>query len=251
MQLRTTLALLAAAALLAGCGDATRTGSAGPVRGATVPGDGADPIEAAAKAGRSGGGIVVEPEVGRPEMIRIAGATDAVPRDPEEALAKVPDGAHISPGAPSDDEVRAELKQLTGGKFARAYVTPDGRAVAPLSAPAVVKQIIAAGNVIATTPYIWGGGHGRLYDRGYDCSGSVSFALINAGLLDTPRASGFGVRGREGPGKWVSIYSNSGHVWMVVAGLRFDTSALHLNGSRWTTEARSLAGFTVRHPPGL
>jgi hypothetical protein len=79
----------------------------------------------------------------------------------------------------------------------------------------------------------------------------VSFALINAGLLDTPRASGFGVRGLPGAGKWVSIYSNSGHVWMIVAGLRFDTSALHIAGSRWTTEARPLTGFTVRHPPGL
>jgi hypothetical protein len=241
------VAWLAVPLLAAGCGDSSSPSGGGSAQRSSR----ADPIEELARAGHSGGGVAVEPAVGQPQLIRVAGAVDTVPRDPEEALARTPQGAHISPGAPSDAEVQAELRQLTGGKFARAYVTPDGRAVAPLSAPDVVKQIIAAGNVIATTPYIWGGGHGTLYDRGYDCSGSVSFALINAGLLDTPRASGFGVRGQPGPGKWVSIYSNAGHVWMIVAGLRFDTSALHIAGSRWTTESRPLDGFTVRHPPGL
>jgi hypothetical protein len=123
--------------------------------------------------------------------------------------------------------------------------------VAPAGAPAVVKQIIAAGNAIARLPYLWGGGHARVYDTGYDCSGSLSFAFIQAGLLQAPIAQGWSTMGQPGPGRWISVYSNAGHVWMTVAGLRFDTSALHIAGSRWTDQMRSTDGFTVRHLPGL
>ena len=86
-------------------------------------------------------------------------------------------------------------------------------------------KIIEAGNAIARTPYKWGGGHGRFLDTGYDCSGSVSFALYAAGLIDGPSDSGGLMSwGKAGPGKWVTLYSSPGHVYMEVAGIRFDTS---------------------------
>jgi cell wall-associated NlpC family hydrolase len=131
-------------------------------------------------------------------------------------------------------------------------VTGDGFAVPPRSAPKVVKDVIAAGNEIAKTPYKWGGGHGRWDDSGYDCSGSVSFALHGAGLLDSSLVSGdFARWGERGRGNWITIYANADHVYMVVAGMRFDTSARSRTGSRWTMEQRPSDGFSVTHPAGL
>jgi cell wall-associated NlpC family hydrolase len=135
---------------------------------------------------------------------------------------------------------------------ARGSVTAEGFAVAPASAPEVVKDVIAAGNAIATTPYKWGGGHGRWDDTGYDCSGSVSYALHGAGLLDASLVSGdFARWGSPGPGRWITIYANRDHVYMIVAGMRFDTSARSRTGSRWTMEERPSDGFSVTHPRGL
>jgi hypothetical protein len=134
----------------------------------------------------------------------------------------------------------------------QATALPNGVAVPPLEAPDEVKQIIQAGNVIARSPYIWGGGHGKWLDKGYDCSGSVSFALAAAGLLNGPLDSGHLAHwGQPGPGHWVTIYANATHVFMEVAGIRFDTSAQRVTGSRWENEMRPTAGFAVRHPPGL
>jgi peptidoglycan hydrolase-like protein with peptidoglycan-binding domain len=134
----------------------------------------------------------------------------------------------------------------------QATVNPDGTAVAPASAPEVVKQIIAAGNEIASKPYKYGGGHGRWKDSGYDCSGSISYALHGAGMLEQALDStGFESFGAAGRGTWVTIYANSGHAYMVVAGLRFDTSGARQRGSRWTTEKRSSRGYVVRHPETL
>jgi peptidoglycan hydrolase-like protein with peptidoglycan-binding domain len=133
-----------------------------------------------------------------------------------------------------------------------ATVGPDGLATAPASAPDVVKQIIAAGNVIAKKPYRYGGGHGSWDDSGYDCSGSVSYALHGAGLLDSPLASGdFFTWGQAGPGLWVTLYTKSSHIFMVVAGLRFDTSGRSTAGTRWQADMRSADGYQVRHPEGL
>ncbi len=171
----------------------------------------------------------------------------------------------VSPGAPSDDEVRAELregriklarfKQFLGtSAYAvtgpRAKILPNGTAVAPANAPESVKQVIQAGNAIANLPYKWGGGHGAWRDNGYDCSGSVSFALAGAGLLDSPLTSGgFMTYGAPGPGKWITIHAGPGHMYMVVAGLRFDTSGAN-GGTRWQAEP-GMAGLQVRHVPGL
>ena len=133
-----------------------------------------------------------------------------------------------------------------------AGLNPDGTATAPEGAPPEIAAIIAAGNRIATLPYRYGGGHGRWEDNGYDCSGSVSYALHGANLLDSPLASGDLARwGESGPGEWVTIYANGGHAFMVVAGLRFDTSGRSATGTRWQADMRSPSGYTIRHPPGL
>ncbi len=134
----------------------------------------------------------------------------------------------------------------------RATIGPDGLAVAPATAPEPVKQIIAAGNAIATKPYKYGGGHGRFQDSGYDCSGSISYALHGAGLLERARDStGFKRFGVAGPGRWVTIYAHGGHAYMLVAGLRFDTSGRSKKGTRWHTSRRSTSGYTARHIAGL
>lgn len=160
---------------------------------------------------------------------------------------------------PSDAKVlRARVAvQPTGPKqnaapVERATLTKGGLAIAPASAPAAVKQIIEAGNRIATKPYRYGGGHGRWNDSGYDCSGSMSYALHGAGLLRTALDStGFRSFGVAGKGRWVTTYAHGGHSYMVVAGLRFDTSGLSRDGSRWHATSRSAQGYTVRHPRGL
>jgi cell wall-associated NlpC family hydrolase len=172
-----------------------------------------------------------------------------------------------SPGAPTDAQVRAELRQARAALASfkkhlnttaflqtgpRARVLGDGTAVAPDNAPEVVKRVILAGNEIAKFPYKWGGGHGAWRDNGYDCSGSVSFALAGAGLLGRPLTSGLFMNyGAPGQGRWITIYANSGHIFMIVAGLRFDTSGQGRAGTRWQEESRSTAGFAVRHIPGL
>ncbi|MFN0130140.1 MAG: peptidoglycan endopeptidase [Verrucomicrobiales bacterium] len=144
---------------------------------------------------------------------------------------------------------RYEYKE---GKTAR--ITADGYAVAPGRAPKAVKRAIEAGNEICRKPYRRGGGHGRLHDTGYDCSGSTCYVLNKAGLMRGTMPSGpFRKYGRRGEGDWISVYSKNGHVFLVVAGLRFDTSTNgngHV-GPRWQTKSRSTKQFTVRHPPGL
>ncbi|MGH2764235.1 MAG: peptidoglycan-binding domain-containing protein [Thermoleophilaceae bacterium] len=133
-----------------------------------------------------------------------------------------------------------------------AYLDANGLAVAPASAPEEVKAVIEAGNEIATKPYKYGGGHGRWRDSGYDCSGSMSHALHGGDLLDTPLDStGFMSWGRRGRGEWITTYANSGHSYMVVAGLRFDTSARKRTGNRWSETMRRPRGYRIRHPAGL
>ncbi|HET7445922.1 MAG TPA: lytic murein transglycosylase [Solirubrobacterales bacterium] len=133
-----------------------------------------------------------------------------------------------------------------------AVLTSDGLASAPSSAPPAVKAAIAAANSIATTPYVWGGGHGSWYSYGYDCSGAVSFALYGAGLLDTPLTSGaLESYGEPGPGRWITIYANATHTYAVIAGLRWDTVGdASGTGPRWHAEPPYPEGFVVRHPTG-
>jgi hypothetical protein len=138
-----------------------------------------------------------------------------------------------------------------------AQIQADGTAIPPANAPKQVRKAIAAANKIHTRPYIWGGGHRSFKSRGYDCSGAVSYVLHAAGILRSPMASGPLMRwGSAGIGSWITVYANSGHAWMTVAGLRFDTSAVgeSLNqgsGPRWRASMRSGTGYTARFYPGL
>ena len=187
---------------------------------------------------------VVQPEAGAtgaaaPEPVQDPGLDDPGPKPTSPA----------SSGGRRPSGVLGEASQR-GTNTATAL--SNGVALPPFEAPEAVRQIIEAGNSIARTPYKWGGGHGKWQDTGYDCSGSVSFALAAAGLLDGPLASGPLMSwGKAGKGKWVTIYSNPGHVYLEVAGIRFDTSGARATGSRWQNELRSHAGFVARHPPGL
>ena len=143
----------------------------------------------------------------------------------------------------------------------------DGRVIAPASAPARVKAVIDAANRIVEKPYIYGGGH-KAYkvsaasalvklDRGYDCSGSVSFALHGGGFLRSPLPSGPLMKwGQAGPGTWITVYSSPSHAYVVIAGLRFDTSMHDRNapgpatGPRWSKSLRRSKAFVARHPRG-
>jgi septal ring factor EnvC (AmiA/AmiB activator) len=129
----------------------------------------------------------------------------------------------------------------------------NGMVQPPAGAPEAVREMIAAGNAIATLPYIYGGGHASFQADGYDCSGSVSYVLAAAGLVTSPMVSGqFDDWGDPGPGKWVTIYSNADHVWMTIAGWRFDTVAqAEDGGTRWARGGGEFAGFDVEHPVGL
>ncbi len=151
--------------------------------------------------------------------------------------------------------VAADLKPqlLVPGSMAR-YV--NGLAAAPMSVPASVQEVVWAGNQIIGLPYIFGGGHASFVSPGYDCSGTVSFALHGANLLQTPEdSSEFEVWGSHGVGRWVTIFSNPGHAYMTVAGLRLDTSAAddptNQQGPRWRPLRQGNEGFVVRHPLGL
>jgi cell wall-associated NlpC family hydrolase len=147
-----------------------------------------------------------------------------------------------------DDETTTKV--APGSK---ATMASDGlHAVAPADAPPEVQSAINAANKIVGKPYKYGGGHGSWTDSGYDCSGTVSYALHGAGLLSRPMSSGeFGSWGVSGRGSWISVYYNSGHAYAVIAGLRLDTSGSGGRGPRWHTDMRSSSGYSVTHWRGL
>jgi len=126
----------------------------------------------------------------------------------------------------------------------------ESQASIPSAAPPAVQAAIEAANSIATTPYVWGGGHGSFSSSGYDCSGAISFALNGGGLLSSPLDStGLSTWGEAGPGQWITVYANAGHAWAMIAGLAFDTSGGA--GPRWhSSPVSSTAGFIARHPSG-
>src|SRR4051794_16179968 len=182
----------------------------------------------------------------------------------------------------ADDATLAALRNQTGGAQAPGRAPPAGNhppatpttaprdsgdvatlddnddAIAPADAPQAVVDAIAGANAIDTLPYLYGGGHKSFDDTAYDCSGSVSYVLHAAGLLTHTMTSGELAKwGEAGPGKWMTIYANAEHTWIVVAGLRFDTSrydsgtTVKQTGPRWRLGPRPVKGFVVRHPAGL
>jgi cell wall-associated NlpC family hydrolase len=144
------------------------------------------------------------------------------------------------------------------GPPGKATLTSKGAAIAPANAPWQVQAAIAAGNQIRKMPYRWGGGHASFYDSGYDCSGAVSYVLHGAGLLSGPMPSGplASSWGTYGRGLWITVYANTSHVYMVVAGLRFDTSAVgepvrRGSGPRWRSTKRKPTGYVPKYYPSL
>ncbi len=164
---------------------------------------------------------------------------------------------------PVEKKLRAVVAALdSGGPVSRARIASSGKAIAPSGAPQIVKQVIAAANRIIDKPYVYGGGHATWNDSGYDCSGAVSFALHGANLLSAPEDSTeFESYGSPGRGRWITIYANPSHAWVVVAGIAFDTSDFggpnipSGDGPRWrsnpTGNLQDGEQYVVRHPSGL
>jgi hypothetical protein len=163
--------------------------------------------------------------------------------------------AFLAPGS-------ASAKCVTGGvtpaavdvctPTAKAKLLNTGELIPPRSAPPRVVAVIEAANKIRTKPYIWGGGHARWWDRGYDCSGSVSFALHGGEFIESPMPSGPMEKwGLAGTGRWITVYANAGHAYAVIAGIRWDTSGdVTGTGPRWHEDLRDNVGYVARHPAG-
>jgi cell wall-associated NlpC family hydrolase len=245
----------------------------------------------AALAGCGAGGSKANTKASAVPVVAAVASSSPVPgaqgvtkqvRDPEEARSfPLPASVHhrsasspsvageaaVAAGAPSDAEVRRELNQMhaverTAQQAQRQQLTPvaggesvggNGTITPPPGIPAVVAKVIAGGNAIADFPYIWGGGHASFVANGYDCSGSVSYALAAGGLLNSPLVSGdLAHWGEAGPGRWITIYANAGHTFMDVDGMWFDTAGRSgPYASRWLVATPPLEGYAVRHPQGL
>jgi cell wall-associated NlpC family hydrolase len=240
---------------------------------------------AAGGAVRHGARAKPSPAAG-PAAHEVAASGLAETRDPEEAksfpvspsvhhaLASKPSTAAeevVAPGAPSNSEVRAELEQMHAvesaahkREAATMSTVPGGDSIGgngqlpiPQGIPEVIQRVIAGANAIADFPYVYGGGHASFVSNSYDCSGSISYALAAGGLLSVPETSGqLESWGEPGPGKWITVYANAGHVYMYVniggRWMRYDTVGRSgTYASRWQPEMRSNAGFVARHWPGL
>jgi hypothetical protein len=190
-------------------------------------------------------------QVRRWERLRYRPADGAMSLEDAAELRRAVEAGERRPPGPIPPPI-PPVPSAAMAQTATATLAPDGTAIPPAGAPDAVVRLIAAANAIHDKPYKYGGGHGSWEDSGYDCSGSMSFAYHGAGLLDTALDStGFMSWGDPGPGAWVTNYANPGHSFMVIAGLRFDTSGRAEDNSRWATDMRSSSGYTVRHPPGL
>ena len=148
---------------------------------------------------------------------------------------------------------RGEIFAHSRGSGESTAILLTGVALAPPDAPEAVQGAIDAANTIVGRPYVWGGGHASFYSYGYDCSGSVSFALFGGGLIPEPLTSvGLERWGAPGPGRWITVYANAGHAFAEIAGLRWDTVGdENGSGPRWHLAPTDTSGFVARHPPGL
>jgi cell wall-associated NlpC family hydrolase len=255
-----TAGVVAAVALVAaGCGSGSRSAPQRADQGTELK-------VAFASNGNAGVSEAPDPEEGRSFPISASQVHHANAASPQAVGAR----ASVSPMAPSDAEIKAELKQMhqalaQAQQQAESQVSdpvPGGGSIggsgaltAPPGLPLIVDQVIAGGNAIADFPYIWGGGHASFVANGYDCSGSVSYALAAGGLVSSPMVSGdFENWGVAGPGRYITVFATAGHVFMNVAGYWFDTAGR--SGpytSRWLVPGAdpSTAGYVVRHWPGL
>jgi cell wall-associated NlpC family hydrolase len=158
-----------------------------------------------------------------------------------------------TPGGIASTTPEAEAPTETTAPPGKAVLV-NGRAIPPADAPPAVKRVIAAANKIRSKPYIYGGGHARWWDSGYDCSGAVSFALHGGELIDSPMPSGsLAGWGEAGKGHWITVYANGGHAYAIIAGLRWDTAGTtNGTGPRWhkSLGAQASGPFTSRHPEG-
>jgi hypothetical protein len=249
----------------AGVKSASSGGGAAPDVAAAVSGSGAPAATGTASPSTAGSGGVAH-EVADPEEAK----SFPLPASVHHRSASSPSvagEAAVAAGAPSDAEVRRELGEEEQAKAQeraaqRRAFTPvaggfsvggKGTIPIPTNVPETVQRVIAGGNAIADFPYIWGGGHASFIANGYDCSGSVSYALAAGGLLSAPLVSGdLATWGEPGPGRWITIYANAGHTFMDVDGVWFDTAGRSgPYASRWLVSTPPLAGYAVRHPPGL
>ena len=195
---------------------------------------------------------------------KLAKETAAAEAEAEEAaeapVEEVKDPSEMPPASAGSNGTT--VPHSGGGRlFAHTRADADGStaillsgiALAPPDAPEAVQKVINAANTIVGRPYVWGGGHASFYSYGYDCSGSVSFALFGGGLIPEPLTSGsLEGWGAPGPGKWITVYANAGHTFMEIAGLRWDTVGdARGTGPRWHLAPTDTSGFVVRHPPGL
>jgi cell wall-associated NlpC family hydrolase len=180
--------------------------------------------------------------------------------EPTPAAEEVQNPDEMAPASAGTNGTK--VPKSGGGKlFAHTRVDADGStaillsgiALPPPDAPEAVQQVINQANMIVGRPYVWGGGHASFYSYGYDCSGSVSFALFGGGLIPEPLTSGsLEGWGEPGPGKWITVYANAEHTFMEIAGLRWDTVGdARGTGPRWHLEPTDTEGFVARHPPGL
>jgi cell wall-associated NlpC family hydrolase len=238
------LAAGAPAALAGGTGGASPAGGVAPPAATPSPTAPAKPLHTAPVTARS-------PRLTyRGPVYERTASGEVIPYQPPLATGQISPGTG---GSPVGVTATSKPELLVPGSLAR-YV--NGLAAAPMAAPAAVQEAIWAGDQIVGLPYIFGGGHASFISPGYDCSGTVSFALHGAGVLSTPEdSSELESYGSHGVGRWVTVFSNPGHAYVDVAGLRLDTSAAddpsNQQGPRWRPLRPQNSGYTVRHPLGL
>ncbi|CAB4937074.1 unannotated protein [freshwater metagenome] len=232
-----TLALGIAAVAPAGAWAASVNGAASPETGAGA----VQPKTPTAKRNAGAKKKVAKQKVARPKVVK--------PVAPPVKRSVIAQGQGVVGGQAFGEENLATTPTVPGDV---AVLLPTGLAAAPENAPIEVQRAIWAANRIVGKPYIYGGGHRRFEDRGYDCSGTVSYALHGGDLIDTPMDSSDYMRwGLRGRGAWITVYTNPGHAFVVIAGLRLDTSAAGDpeggKGPRWRPTLRSTSGYRARH----